>query len=141
MKTLQLIPVIVLLAAICTGNANAQNTSRAEKAELTLIVKGIEKAEGTVLFAAGDGADVQLMNAGMESVNSTDSIVCRLKNLPIGKTSIYVFQDLNNNFKLDMENKIPTEPCASKNDLEIKTGENIIEIKLVDVSKFMKNEE
>jgi len=65
-------------------------------------------------------------------------VVCVLKNVPVSKTNIYVYQDLNENFRLDMdEQHIPIEPCNTKEKVTIKDGENKFEIKLINVKEMM----
>ena len=139
MKTIKLVTIVVFLMLTCAKDAKTQHTS--EKAEVILIVKGMKEANGSILFAAGNQADRQSMLTGMEPVSSTDSIVCVIHNVPVGTTGIYVFQDMNNNFMLDMENNVPIERCQNKNNVDIRPGKNRIEINLVDVREIIKKQE
>lgn len=140
MKTIQLTVMLILIAFICPNNASAQQLHEIEKAEVTLIVKGMKEAKGSILFAVGNQADPKSMQTGMETVRSTDSVVCVLKDISIGETGVYVFQDMNNNFTLDMENNVPVEPCQNKNNVVLIAGKNTIEINLVDVREIMKKQ-
>jgi len=74
-----------------------------QSADVTVVVKGVREAKGKVMVAAGDKAKPQEMIGEMVAVTSTGDVVCVLKNVPVGKTNIYVYQDLNENFQLDMD--------------------------------------
>ncbi|RRD61732.1 DUF2141 domain-containing protein [Tannerella forsythia] len=109
-----------------------------QSADVTVVVKGIKEAKGKVMVAAGDKAKSQEMIGEMAAVTSTGDVVCVLKNVPVGKTNIYVYQDLNENFRLDMdEQHIPIEPCNTKEKVTIKDGENKFEIKLLNIKEMM----
>ena len=130
MKTLKM---IVLFAAL-----GLSVSLYGQSADVTVVVKGVREAKGKVMVAAGDKAKPQEMIGEMVAVTSTGDVVCVLKNVPVGKTNIYVYQDLNENFQLDMdEQHIPIEPCNTKEKVTIKDGENKFEIKLINVKEMM----
>lgn len=132
MKTLKFIAVTAILGLFASVSVYAQT------ADVTVVVKDVKEAKGKIMVAAGDKAKPKEMIGEMALVSSTGDIICVLKNVPIGKTNIYVYHDLNENFQLDMdENHIPVEPCNTKEKVTIKEGENNIEIKLVNVKEMM----
>ena len=74
----------------------------------------------------------------MVPVTSANSVMCLLKDIPVGSGGLYVYQDLNGNHQLDKdESQIPIEPCYQKERVTIKEGENKIEIRLIDVKEMM----
>jgi Uncharacterized protein conserved in bacteria len=130
--------VQILFTAIVLGIFTTSMTSVAQTAELTVVIKGVKEAKGNIMIAVGDKANPQEMISDMIRVVNTDDITCVLKNIPVGKTNLYVFQDINGNFQLDTEEKqIPIEPCYTKEKITVKEGENKIEIKLINVKEMM----
>lgn len=133
MKTLR-----ILAATIVFGLFTASMTSVAQTADLTIVIKGIKEAKGNILIAAGDMSNPQGMISDMISVTDTKDMICELKNIPIGKVNLYVYQDVNENFQLDKDEKqIPIEPCYTKEKINIKEDGNKIEIKLLNVKEMM----
>lgn len=132
MKTLKFIGLTAFLALFASVYVGAQT------ADVTVTVENIKDAKGKIMLAAGDKSKPQAMIGEMVSVTAAGYIVCVLKNVPVGKTNLYVYHDLNDNFQLDMdENQIPVEPCNKKEKVTIKEGENKIKIKLVNVKEMM----
>ena len=128
----------VLIAAITLGIFTTSATCFAQTAELTVVVKGIKEAKGNIMIAAGDRTNPQEMISDMIKVVNADDIMCVLKDIPVGKTNLYVFQDINGNFQLDTDEKrIPIEPSYTKEKITIKEGENRVEVKLLNVKEMM----
>ena len=130
--------VRIMLLTIALGMFAASMTSVAQTSELIVVIKGIKEAKGKLMIAAGDMTNPQEMISDMIDVVDTKNATCVLENVPVGKVNLYVYQDLNENFQLDMdEKKIPVEPCYSKDKITIKEGENKVEVKLINVKEMM----
>lgn len=115
------------------------NYAMAQTAELIIEVKDIKEVKGKILVAVKDSKDPQNMIYDMAAVEQKGSITITLKNIPVGKVDVSLFQDLNENFKLDMnEQNIPIEPCFNKEKMNIKEGENNrLVAKLINVQELM----
>lgn len=136
MKTLRRLGFVVMVC-MCTGMI-----CKSQHADVTVAVKGIREAKGKILIAAGDKSKPQEMKYGMVDVTSTDDVVYVLKDVPVGKCTLSLFQDMNGDYQLDMdENQIPVEPCYTKEKVDIKEGVNRIEIKLINVKELMRKKE
>lgn len=133
MKTL-IIKAFIYASALMAGNS-----AMAQTTELTIEVKGIEEVKGKILVAVKDCEDPQKMIYDMVAVEQKGSVVITLKDVPVGKVDISLFQDLNENFKLDMdEGNIPIEPCYTKEKVNIKKdGKNRLVVKLINVKEMM----
>lgn len=132
MKTLLIKGFMVLSALVLTNKAMGQT------AELTIEVKGIKEVKGKILVAVKDSEDPQKNIYDMVSVEKKDGVVCTLKNVPVGKVDVSLFQDLNDNFKLDMdEQNTPIEPCFTKEKVKITENENKLVVKLINVKELM----
>ena len=83
MKTLKMIGVFAALGLSVSLYG--------QSADVTVVVKGVGEAKGKVMVAAGDKAKPQEMIGEMVAVTSTGDVVCVLKNVPVGKTNIYVY--------------------------------------------------
>jgi Uncharacterized protein conserved in bacteria (DUF2141). len=130
--------VQILFAVIVLGIFTTSMTSVAQTAELTVVIKGVKETKGKIMIAAGDLNNPQEMISDMIPVVDTETMTCILKNIPAGKINLYIYQDMNENFQLDKdENKIPIEPCYTKEKITVKEGENKIEIKLINVKEMM----
>jgi Uncharacterized protein conserved in bacteria len=128
----------ILFTAIVLGIFTTSMTSVAQTAELTVVIKGVKEVKGNIMIAAGDRANPQEMISDMIKIVNTDDIICVLKDIPVGKTNLYVFQDINENFQLDTDEKrIPIEPCYTKEKITIKEGENRVEVKLLNIKEMM----
>jgi uncharacterized protein (DUF2141 family) len=109
-----------------------------QAADVTVVVRGMKEVKGNILVAAGDLSDPQAMKSGMVEVTSKDSVVCVLKDVPVGRCNLYVYQDLNGNRQLDTdENRIPVEPCYTKEKVNVGEGANVIAVKLIHVKEMM----
>lgn len=94
-----------------------------------------------MMVAVGDKSKPQEMKYDMVEVISKDNIICTLNDVPAGIYTVYVYQDLNNNYQLDMdEEKIPVEPCNTKERITVKEGENKVEMKLMNIKEMMGKE-
>jgi len=132
MKTLKLFCVVVVISLFTGFTGNAQT------ADVTIVVNGIKDAKGKIMIAMGDQLKPSEMKYDMVEVASTDDVTCVLKDVPVGISNLYVFQDLNENYQLDKDEKsIPVEPCFSKEKLDVKEGENKFEAKLVNVKEMI----
>lgn len=132
MKTIKIIWLAVLFAI--TSNLNAQTT----KTNVTLTIKGVKEVKGDIMIAFGDFKAPQTMVYAIVPVLDKNQIVYTLENVPTGIGNLYVYQDLNGNKQLDKdENKIPVEPCFNKENVNIRDGENKINVSLINVKEMM----
>ena len=132
MKTLKIICVMVTLFFATGFVCNAQS------ADVTVVVDGIKEAKGKVMVAAGDQSNPTGMKYNMVELTSTGKVTCVLKDVPVGKCGLYVFQDLNDNYQLDKdESQIPVEPCYVKESMTVKERGVTIEVKLMNVKEMM----
>lgn len=132
MRTIEFkLSMTILGLFICAGSV-------AQTADVTVTIKGIKEVKGKIMVVAGNASEPQKMIRAMVEVTDTVNVVCSLKNVPIGKTTISVFQDLNEDMKLNEdENHIPTEPCNKKDNVTVKDGENKIELKLLNIKEML----
>ncbi|MDD4514064.1 DUF2141 domain-containing protein [Massilibacteroides sp.] len=134
MKNL-LISTFVLLATFLSTKSVCGQT-----AELTIEVKGIKEAKGTILIAVSDSKKAETPIYDMKNITQKGTIVCLLKNIPIGNVDLSLFQDLNGNYKLDMdEQNIPIEPCFKKENIKINDTDNKLTVKLINVKEMMES--
>ncbi|MDR2916085.1 MAG: DUF2141 domain-containing protein [Tannerella sp.] len=132
MKTLKILGMAIVLCMLTGAICKAQT------ADVTVMVDGIKEAKGKLMIAAGDKSNPQEMKYDMVEVKSTDPVVCVLKDVPVGTCNLYVYQDLNDNYRLDMDDQnLPVEPCYTKEKMKVKEGENKIELKLLNVREMM----
>ncbi len=135
MKSLLIKGFIVLSALIMTNSVMGQT------ADLTIEVKGIKEVKGKILVAIKDSEDPQKLIYDMVTVEKKEGVFCILKNVPIGKVDVSLFQDLNDNFKLDMdEQNTPVEPCYSKEKVKITENENKLVVKLINVKELISSQ-
>ncbi len=98
-----------------SGFVLSQNT-----VNLTVSISNIELNKGSVFVGLyGNESDFKLKSGAVDSVSFIpDKTITNviLKNISIGNYALAVFQDMNNNGKLDVrEFKIPTEPVGISN--------------------------
>ncbi len=116
-----------LIAALFIGSATI-----ASGAELTVIVKGIKKKEGTLMIGIFDSKKSFKKDAipgstkdpvTPESVTADGSMTVTVKDLKPGTYAFIVFQDLNGNEEVELGKwGIPTEPMAFSNMPKIMFG-------------------
>lgn len=129
---------LIIKVFICIAIGLSGNTVMGQTAELTIEVKEIKEAKGKILVSVKDSKDAQKMVYDMVAVEQAGSVTITVKNVPIGKVDVSLFQDLNENFKLDMdEQNIPIEPCYTKENVKTKAGENKLVVKLINVKELM----
>lgn len=132
MKTVKIIGMVIILFVCMSMFCIAQ------QANVTVVVRGIKEAKGKIMIAAGDKLNQSGIVYDMVEVTSIEDITCVLKNVPVGTCDLYVYQDLNDNYQLDMdENKIPVEPCYNKEKIKVKEGGTTIDVKLINVKEMM----
>lgn len=132
MKTLKILGMAIVLCVL-TGTI-----CKAQTADVTVVVDGIKEAKGKLMIAAGNKSNPQDMKYDMVEVKSTDPVVCVLKDVPVGTCDLYVYQDLNDNYQLDMDDqKIPVEPCYTKEKMKVKEGGDQVKVKLMNVKEMM----
>lgn len=133
MKSL-IINVFACLTIVVSGNS-----IMAQTAELTIVVKDIKELKGKILVAVKDSKNPETMVYDMAPVEQKESVVFTLKDVPAGKVDISLFQDLNENFKLDMdEQNIPLEPCYNKEKFNVKENDtNKLVVRLINVKELM----
>lgn len=131
MKTLRNLGMAVIISLFAVV-ANAQT------ADVTVVIKGIKEAKGKMMVAIGNMSDNNQMVYDMVAVTTTADVVCVLKDVPVGKHNLYVYQDVNDNYVLDKdENNIPVELCYTKEKLSVGQSDNTFEVKLLDVQAMM----
>jgi len=109
-KIIFLIPILLL-----TGFISGQNT-----ATLSISISNIELNHSKIFVGLYDNeTDFKLKSSAVDSIiiiPNLENIQVSLKNITIGIYAVAVFQDLNNNGKLDSrELKIPIEPVGISN--------------------------
>ena len=134
MKTLVCLFVAVILSSF-TGFVNAQ------VADVTVVVSGIKEVKGKIMIAMGDQSKPSEMKYDMVEVTSTDNVIWVLKDVPVGKTNLYVYQDVNGNYQLDKdENQVPIELCFVKEKISVQESGNKFDAKLMNVKEMMGGE-
>lgn len=129
---------LIIKAVILSISIMGSISAIAQTAELTIEVKGIKEAKGKILIALKDSKDPQKNIFEMVDIKNEGSVICNLKNVPVGKVDISIFQDVNENYKLEMdENNIPLELCYKNEKLKITEGENKLVAKLINVKEMM----
>lgn len=132
MKNLKTKGLTMIAALLICFNAAAQTT------ELRLEVKGVKEAKGNILIAVKSCDDPQQTVFEMVPVTEKGTVICLLKNLPLGKVDLSLFHDLNENYQLDTdEQKIPIEPCYQQEKLKLKEDGNTIKVTLINVKEMM----
>ncbi len=100
---------LILLMVFVAGIVNAQN-------KLTIVVDGIEKTKGQILVAVYDKDNFLKKPAYFgyaEVENETVNVI--IENMKPGEYAISLFQDENENKKLDMGSFGPTEKYGFSN--------------------------
>lgn len=132
MKTSKLLGLIFSIMMLTCSVVHAQT------GDLTIVVKGIKEAKGKLMIAFGEQSRPKEMVYGILPITSKNDLTYALKELPVGHSNLYVYQDLNENQQLDKdENQIPIEPCYRKEKITIKEGANSVEIRLINVREMM----
>lgn len=92
--------------------------------KLTIVVDQVSQSEGKIMCAFyANQAHFLRMPSYAESVPATTGSTTIEMNLPKGNYAIALFQDENNNNRLDLDkNGIPTEPYGFSNNVEIVSG-------------------
>jgi uncharacterized protein (DUF2141 family) len=123
-----ILPLAVLLAASFTGTANAAEGSEAEPSAGALIVEltGMKSDKGQLVYAMWSGSEGWLKTNTVHegSVPIVDGVSeIRFEDLPYGEYAISVYQDKNDNGKLDTGLfGIPKEAFGFSNDPTISFG-------------------
>ncbi len=89
-------------------------------ANLTISISNIELDSSKIFIGLYDNeADFKLKSGAVDSIiliPDKETIEVSLKNIPFGNYAVAVFQDINNNNKLDKRGfKIPIEPVGISN--------------------------
>lgn len=105
----------LLLLTMFTGSVYTQST-----ANLSINISNIELDGSSIFVGIYDNeANFKLKSGAVDSViliPDSNSIDVLLKNIPLGNYAVAVFQDINNNNRLDnREFKIPIEPIGISN--------------------------
>lgn len=126
--------IITLVATLLMSATNIM----AQKVDLEVRVKGIEKAEGSVMIALGNLEEPQKMFTGIKEVKETGELVFVLQGVPDGwETDLNVMQDLDGDAKLFINaNGMPTEPCATMK-VKVSADNPVVEITLMDILKMI----
>jgi uncharacterized protein (DUF2141 family) len=122
MKRLIFHGVLLAFVFFCASSFRLPN----EKARLTVQVKGIVKPTGTVRLILFDDPNTFMSKDGScyddnLPVGAEDKVTFEVDNLPAGSYAAALYQDVNNNGKLDMNIiHIPTEPYGFCNEYRTK---------------------
>ncbi len=94
-KTLTII-AISLASMVCTSQLNAQN-------KLTVKIDGIETIKGSILISLFNSADTFMKKSitGKKIEVTGKTVIISFKDIPNGEYAITLFQDENDNRKLD----------------------------------------
>ena len=94
-KTLTII-AISLASMVCTAQLNAQN-------KLTVKIDGIETIKGSILISLFNSADTFMKKSitGKKTEVTGKTVIISFKDIPNGEYAITLFQDENDNRKLD----------------------------------------
>ncbi|MCD8044125.1 MAG: DUF2141 domain-containing protein [Tannerellaceae bacterium] len=131
---------LVIKVLVLVGIVLLSESIMAQTADLTIEVKGIKEVKGNILVAVTNSNDPQQMVYDMIPVTGKEAIVHTLENVPVGLVDVSVFQDLNENYQLDMDGQqIPVEPCFRKQKVKIQEDTNKLVVKLVNVKELMGN--
>ncbi|MCD8176459.1 MAG: DUF2141 domain-containing protein [Tannerellaceae bacterium] len=131
---------LVIKVLVLVGVMLFSENVMAQTANLTIEVKGIKEVKGSILVAVTSSSDPQQMVYDMIPVTGKETIVHTLENVPVGLVDVSAFQDLNENYQLDMdEQQIPVEPCFRKQKVKIQEDTNKLVVKLVNIKELMGN--
>lgn len=89
-------------------------------------VTNIPTTEGKILLSTADGSYYGTADA------TTPAAEIKLKRLPDGKYTLYVFHDANGNYLLDKEGELPAEYCATA-EIEVTSECRNFTVALVDI--------
>lgn len=107
------IALIIALTIISTFTF-AQN-----KYSLTVAVKGINQRSGKIFATLSNDANSFPQSGGFANaiaeVSKEGDIILKFENVLEGRYAIVLFQDLNENKKLDMNGMMPAEPFGFSN--------------------------
>jgi uncharacterized protein (DUF2141 family) len=118
MKTLSLIPLIVIISA-CMYGQPAVHCDHIKTGTLLVLVKGLKNTEGSLRVALFNSADQFMGDVVYEgtvvSISSGEMLV-KFENLPFGEYAIAVIHDVDNDGQLDKNVLgIPTEGYGFSN--------------------------
>ncbi|GAA2988538.1 DUF2141 domain-containing protein [Prevotella corporis] len=122
-KILSLVICCISLGSL--GNVFAQKEQALPKVKLKIKVQNVESNEGRIMIAVYNSKKTFLKKAFTVMSVQTDSISVRpaFLSLPKGVYAISLFQDANNNGKLDTGTfGIPTEKYGFSNNAEVFMG-------------------
>lgn len=107
-------------------------TVSAQTGNLTVKVTGIKGDTGYIMIGVGDVSNMENMLGNMVSVTGDSIAMGGVANIPTGKYPVYVFHDANANYQVDMtEMGIPKEGVAKPATVEVKEGDNEVEVNLI----------
>ena len=114
MKSLiQSIAFVTVLSFISTFSF-AQN-----KYTVTVVVKGIELRQGKIYASISNDVNEFPQSKGLKSaivdVSKEGEVSLKFEGMMEGKYAIVIYQDLNDNKKLDMNGQMPGEPFGFSN--------------------------
>jgi uncharacterized protein (DUF2141 family) len=118
MKTI--ITTLSLLLFVCVFSFGNPGRTAADTAthKLTVTLSGVNKRSGKVYIGlANDGKSFNGQSIAQKSVDVPTSgvISVTFDNLKAGRYAVRVYQDLNDNQKIDMSGMMPTEPFGFSN--------------------------
>lgn len=89
-------------------------------------ITNIPTSEGKILLTTTDGTYYGTADAAVPSVE------IKLKRIPDGKYTLYVFHDANGNYVIDKEGGLPVEYCATA-EIEVNAKRRSFTVALVDI--------
>lgn len=118
-----LIPTLALLISVlsnafATTTTSAKPTSETATYKLTVTITQVNKRTGKLYVGlATDEATFKGTSAETKAVDVPPSgeITVTFDNLPEGRYAVRVYQDLNDNKKMDFSGQMPTEPFGFSN--------------------------
>ncbi len=132
MKPLFIKALVILTALFSVNQASGQTTT------LTIEVKDIKEVKGNILVMLKNSDNPQQVFYQMTEVKQEEATTVTFNAIPVVKVDISIFQDLNNNNKLDIdEQNIPVEPCYTKEKVKLKEEPNKLSVKLMNIKELM----
>ena len=120
MKTL-LISIVLLAASFINTRANTPSGATPPDSatyKLTVTFANVDKRAGMIYVGVvSKGTDINgdSYRKTRVAVPATGDFQVSFEGLPAGEYAVKVYQDLNDNMKLDMSNNMPSEPFGFSN--------------------------
>lgn len=101
----------------------------AQTIDLNVTIKGIKGIQGNLMIGVGDTKNPQTMKGDIVKIVG-ETVTTQIKDIPTGKTTLYIYHDENANYQLDRDEAgIPQEGCAIVH-TEVNEQKNAVEVTL-----------